>query len=508
MNAMRDARGIRAWTPAIGTEPMVRVGVILDQDARDAVNLRLPGQRYTIGSGGAGGPAEQVVSFYLEPRTTLEVRHAADALAVRIGDGPARTVRTVRLSCDAGAGSSPTSAAAASLTGADAPVVVAGAVVDAPAAPDLRPGRIIAPGAGVLVRDVAAGRGFHWQKQVDQTLPGTIELLPGRRGVVLVNELPLEDYLAGVITAEMSGACPVEFLKAQCVVARSWLLALTEPKHDADPFDRCNDDCCQRYQGTGNLSATALEAVRATRGRVLMAPTGNVLDANYGKSCGGISETPRAVWGVDKPGLSPIVDAPADAAERRFLPITENNLDEYLDGAWLGRTRIYCSPNVVPMDTIARYLGRVDEADDYFRWTVRYERRELEQLLAEKLPQAPDLPALRDLRVLSRGVSGRANAIEVEWQEADGRIVRARLEGEYRIRAALHRKFLYSSAFAVRIARDPDGRPRTVTLRGAGWGHGVGLCQIGALGMALSGVDFQAICRHYYPQARLASVYG
>jgi peptidoglycan hydrolase-like amidase len=360
---------------------------------------------------------------------------------------------------------------------------------------------------GVLVRDVVVGRGFHWQKRIDQTLAGALELLPGRRGVVLVNELPLEEYLAGVITAEMSGACPLDFLKAQCLVARSWLLAMTEPKHDSDPFDRCNDDCCQRYQGTGELNATALEAVRLTRGRVLLDPSGGVLDANYAKCCGGVSETPRTVWGVDKPGLAPIVDAPVGAGERRFFPITEENLGEYLDGDWLRTTRIYCSPNVVPPDAIARYLGRVDEIGDYFRWTARYERRKLEELLIEKLPEARELATLRELRVTKRGVSGRAHAVDVQWEDESGSLVDGCLDSEYRIREALHRKFLYSSAFAVRTERDADDRIKTVTLRGAGWGHGVGLCQIGALGMALSRIDFESICRHYYPKAGLATVY-
>jgi len=463
MNATRGPVGMREWKRDAALEPVVRLGIILDRDAFGSVHLRLPGQQYRVDGPGA-------TSRVLQPHTSIEVRHADNALLVRIGDEPAMTVRSLRLSC--------------------------------PTPPTL------AAGAGVLVRDVVAGRGFHWQKRIDQTLSGALKLLPGQHGVVLVNELPLEDYLAGVITAEMSGACPADFLKAQCVVARSWLLAMTEPKHDAEPFDRCNDDCCQRYQGTAELSPTALEAVRATRGLALLDPAGNVLDANYAKSCGGISETPLTVWGIDKPGLSAIVDAPPDANERRFFPITDSNLDQYLDGDWLKATRIYCSPNVVPADAIGRYLGRVDESGDYFRWTVRYERSELEKLLREAVPEARDLAVLRDIRVTARGVSGRAHVVELEWEDAAGRIITVQLDSEYRIRQVLHRKFLYSSAFAARTQRDADDRLKTVTLRGAGWGHGVGMCQIGALGMALSGIDYETICRHYYPEARLARVYG
>jgi SpoIID/LytB domain protein len=454
--------GIRQWTRDRGVEPTVRVGIIRDRDALSTVHLRLPDQAYTV-VGGRAPPAP------LEPGTPVEVSHAADRLAVSVGGRPAVTVDALRLT-----------------------------------PPGRRP---LEPHTGVLVRDVVAGRGFHWEKRVDQTLAGGLELLPGRRGVVLVNELPLEDYLAGVITAEMSGACPADLLKAQCVVARSWLLALTEPKHEDEPFDRCNDDCCQRYQGTGDLSVTALEAVRATRGRALLDPAGGVLDANYAKCCGGISETPQTVWGVDKPGLSAVVDAPPDAEARRFFPVTDRNLDEYLDGEWLAKTRIYCSPNVVPTEAIGRYLGRVDEADEYFRWTVRYECRELEELLRQKLPQARELATLRDLRVTARGVSGRASAVELEWERAGGRAVHTRLDSEYRIRDALHPSFLFSSAIQFHVKRDVAGDLRGVAIRGAGWGHGVGMCQIGALGMALSGIDYETICRHYYPAARLVLVY-
>lgn len=462
MSAVGGEVSIREWTRERGVEPVVRIGIILDQDGQNAVHLDLPIQPYNLTSPGYRDAV-------LAPRTHVEIRRVGAGLELRSGTAPAQRVPVLRL---------------------------------APATPTP-----LTPAAGVLVHDIVAGRGFHWQRRIDQTLAGTLEFSAGRNGVVLVNELPLEDYLAGVITAEMSGACPADLLKAQCVVARSWLLAMTEPKHVDEPFDRCNDDCCQRYQGNGDLSPTALAAARDTRGVTLLAPTGAVLDANYAKSCGGISETPWAVWGLEKPGISPVVDAPPDAPERRFFPVTDENLDEYLDGAWLQTTRCYCSPLVVPVDAIGRYLGRVDTTDDYFRWTMCYARSELEQLLREKLDDARGLAELRDVRVRARGVSGRAYIVEAEWADADGQIIRRRIESEYRIRQVLHRKFLYSSAFAVRPERDAAGALTSVTLRGAGWGHGVGLCQIGALGMALCGIDYETICRHYYPKAQLATVY-
>src|SRR5688572_6060022 len=177
-----------------------------------------------------------------------------------------------------------------------------------------------AKGDGVLVKGVVAGRGFHWQKNVDQTLAGKLEIIPTPRGLVLVNELPLEWYLAGVITSEMSSKCPIEFFRSQVIAARSWLLAFTEPKHRGQPFDRCNDDDCQRYQGTGDLTPLAIEAVESTRGLCLVAE-GKVVDANYSKSCGGIVELPEHIWRGPKAGLGPQVDAPAKDEAWKFMPV-------------------------------------------------------------------------------------------------------------------------------------------------------------------------------------------
>jgi stage II sporulation protein D len=461
--------GLSDWTLGTPAEPTVRVGVFLDNDAAASIRL-MPVQGPAVLSS-PGGP-----HLTLEPRLEVEVRHARPALSVRIGQQPGRTVPSVRLHA-------------------------------APVAADLlvrRPGDCE---AGILVRDVPAGRGFHWQKRLDQILPGTLELTAGRQGVVLVNELPLETYLAGVITAEMSAACPLEFLKAQAIVARSWLLATTEPKHASEPFDRCNDDCCQRYQGIGGLTAAALAGVHDTRGVVLLNPVGKILDANYSKCCGGITETPWAVWGLGKPGIKPVVDAPPGALERRFFPVNDENLDEYLEGEWLTATQIYCGPNAVVPESLGRYLGRVDRPGDYFRWKVRYPRGEFEELLRANLTDAAGLSELRDIRVRARGASGRAYTVQVEWLDDKGQTILSRLDGEYRIRQALHRRFLYSSAFAIRPERDTTGRLSAIALRGAGWGHGVGMCQIGALGMALSGHDAETICSHYYAAAKLGNVY-
>ncbi len=443
-------------------EPFIRIGVILARDARDVIRLRTAGV-------GARMETPLRAGYSLAARADVTIGRVDAGVELRATDGT--MLRAERLSVRPHGEASTASS------------------------------------DGTLVRDVVAGRGFHWQRNIDQTLAGTLEILPAEGGLVLVNELPVETYLSGVISAEMSGACPGEFLRAQCVVARSWLLAATEDKHDADPFDRCNDDCCQRYQGLADVSPSVAAAVQGTRGWVLLNPRGEFLDANYAKSCGGMSETPWAVWGVEKPGLEPIVDAPANDAVHRYFPLSEENMDDYLDGSWVRATKAWCSPNVVSRAELERFLGRVDVTDDYFRWTVRYERAELEALLAEKIDELSEIQQLEDLRVVERGPGGRVSRIELDWIDRSGAVRVSILESEYHIREVLHTRFLYSSAIAVRREREADGTLTAITLRGAGWGHGVGMCQIGALGMALAGHSCSDICRHYYPASTLAVAY-
>ncbi len=462
LNITEEPIDIHQWTPASRAEPSVRIGVILESDQVDRIHVVLQDGACRV----TGNHTDDVT---LPSCTDLTVERTDEGLILHTAEdtlGP-----TDRLRIDPQE------------------------KIDA------------ARGAGILVRDIVAGRGFHWQKNADQTLQGSLEFVNAPGGIVMVNDILLEDYLVGVITAEMGSACPVEFLKAQCVVARSWLLAMTEPKHEDEPFDRCNDDCCQRYQGTGDMSKSAIDAVRGTRGLVLIDPKNKVLDANYAKSCGGISELAEHVWGRPKPGISAVIDAPKGDPVHDFMPVTESNLDAFLNGDWLSHTRAYCSTHVVPVDSISKYLGRVDEVDDYFRWDVKYSRDELEGLLRDKLPEAEMISELRDVRVTSRGVSGRASRLELRWIDENGNEQTHTLDSEYRIREVLHRGFLYSSAFALTIRRGGDGKIETIHLRGAGWGHGAGLCQIGALGMGLTGHDVDAICMHYYPDAVLQAVY-
>jgi peptidoglycan hydrolase-like amidase len=314
----------------------------------------------------------------------------------------------------------------------------------------------------------------------------------------------------------MSGECPIDFLKAQCVVARSWTLANTERKHADLGIDYCNDDCCQRYQGLDGVTEAARRAVAETAGEVLIAPGGElrVVDANYSKSCGGIAEDPRYVWpDIPKPGLSPLVDAPASSPIRAMYPLGESKVREFLTGGWLERCDAYCSDRAVPPDAIGRYLGRVDTPEGFFRWKVTLRREQLETLLERKLFQRLEVPEaerpsrLDRVRVTRRGVSGRATEVVLDYMDRDGRARSFTLSDQYWIRHALHESFLYSSAFLVEETR-AGGVLEEVTLVGAGWGHGAGFCQIGGLGMALQNIGYRNILAHYFPTSTLCKVYA
>ncbi|MEP0841717.1 MAG: SpoIID/LytB domain-containing protein [Phycisphaerae bacterium] len=465
MTAM-DGPTLSTWTPQDLREPRVRVGVVLPADRMHAIRMVLPAAPCRILLDGREVGA--TVAGEAEVRAD-EAGVILEGAKGRIGPGTVLALEPARH-------------------------------------------RRLRHGEGVELRGLITGRGFHWQKRVALTLPGALEFHPADEGLLVVNVLPLEDYLACVLTSEMSGACPLEFLKSQVLVARSWVLVHSEDKHPGLPIDRCNDDCCQRYQGTSFLTDSAVLAVAGTRGRVICHSGGGILDANYSKSCGGVIEAPEFLWGAPKPGQRAAVDAPPAAPEHRFLPVTEANLAEYLAGDWIRRSEVYCSPSVVPEETLPRYLGGVDEGGAYFRWKLRHRREDLERLLRKKVlarrphGQAP-LERLTALRPLRRGRSGRVIELEVGYLDPQGRPAVLVIHDQYHIRDALHEKFLFSSAFAVEAEPDGRGGVAAFTLTGAGWGHGAGLCQIGALGMALRGHDAEAIIHHYFDGVVMRACY-
>lgn len=450
------------------TEPFIRVGVVLPQDSiRHLVFVLPPGAEYRI-SGGA-----EETTFRADLPTSGDARMIGDQIEITLA-----TVPTPR-------------------------VFKGDTLKVSPVAPQK-----LEKGAGILLKGLVAGRGFHWQKPLDQTLLGSIQFHPWKTGaLIVVNELPVEQYMAGVLTGEMSGECPLEFMKAQTVAARSWYFAGGEMgKHTPLPFSRCNDDCCQRYQGTGDLSPRAIQTIEETRGEVMVSKNGTVVDANYSKSCGGILADPAVIWGGPKPAQHTGPDAPKNSSVARFFPVTDANVREYLTGDWLATTDVFCGPNAVPEKDLPKYLGRVDVAQHYFRWTVRYSQTELEEILARKVP-LPDLKTLTGLRLGNRESSGRLSDLTVNYISTTGKASRHRINGQYNIRNALHPSFLYSSAFVLDTKPGADDTPSEYIFRGGGWGHGAGLCQIGALGMALKGYPYNEIVEHYFHGIALRKAY-
>jgi SpoIID/LytB domain protein len=239
-----------------------------------------------------------------------------------------------------------------------------------------------------------------------------------------------------------------------------------------------------------------------------MSDGATVVDANYSKCCGGVVEDPGHVWGHGKAGLAALADAPRTSALSSLLPVTDANIDAYLASERSAASEAYCAPASVSDDELRGYLGRVDRGGGHFRWSISHERTELEAILRRSGCAPADLAALDDLTVTQRGVSGRATEVRLAYLTDRGERAVAAIRDQYRIRQALHSSFLFSSAFRVRVERDAAGAAVRFHLDGAGWGHGAGLCQIGALGMALAGHDFRAILEHYFPTARLETAYS
>lgn len=351
----------------------------------------------------------------------------------------------------------------------------------------------------IELKDVPAGRGFHWNKVIDVKLSGKITIKSSGGNLVLINHLKLEDYLACVATSEMSAECPANFLEAQAIAARSWMLANVEQKHVHLGFDVCNDDCCQRFQGINNLSIQSKNAVNATRGLVLMY-NGQIADARYSKSCGGMTEKFENLWeNVPKAYLSNIFDGEGT----KDIDLTrEDDLRKWV----LSVPESYCSPHYVDENKLQRYLGSVDEEANYFRWRLEITQEEITQNIREKCDI--DITCVNALVPVNRAGSGRILKLQIQYTGSDGQRRMMVVEKDFNVRKILHEKFLFSSALAITAQYEHDNTiPVGFYYYGAGWGHGAGMCQIGALGMALKGFDAASMLKHYYPGTELVRIY-
>lgn len=340
---------------------------------------------------------------------------------------------------------------------------------------------------------VTIGIGFHWERTERQVFRGALRVLRRPAGLTVVNDVPLEEYVTSVVSSEMSATCPAELLKAHAVISRSWLkgpsaagVAPSGPEtqgeirrwygREAHPdFEVCADDHCQRYQGiTKAFSPAAAGAVRATAGEMLL-HGGAVCDTRFSKCCGGLTERYDTAW--DDQEIPYLVSFP----DGEGAPVPAD-----LEAFIRSRPPAFC--NTTDPELLARILPGFDqETRDFYRWSVTYGTEELGEIVAARL--GVDLGPIVALEPLARGPSGRLFRLRITG--ARGTLVVGK---ELEIRRALSRSHLYSSAFVV--DRDAAGR---FVLIGAGWGHGVGLCQIGAAVMAERGFGYREILAHYYP---------
>lgn len=336
---------------------------------------------------------------------------------------------------------------------------------------------------------VTIGKQFHWERQQVQVFTGTLHLIQQGGQIVVINELPLEDYLVSVISSEMKSTCSLQFLKVSAVISRSWLLAQLRQKKDKTPsfiqtddeiirwwdcedhdlFDVCADDHCQRYQGITQASnPNVRQAVSETRGQVLMGD-GEICDARFGKCCGGQTNEFQYCWqNIRKSYLTSVTDPFCNTSDREVLSQVLNDYD---------------------LETM-----------NFYRWEVRFTQQQLRQLIERNLGMK--FGDILRLEPLEAGPAGHISRLRIVGSQRTYIIGK-----ELMIRKTLSTSHLLSSAFTVSLEDLQNGVPQTIVLNGKGWGHGVGMCQIGAAVMGHQGYSYQDILTHYYPGATIHQLY-
>ncbi len=344
--------------------------------------------------------------------------------------------------------------------------------------------------------DVTIGVNFHWERKETQTFSGVLRLVVEADSICAINELPVENYLESVISSEMSATSSKELLKAHAVISRSWLLAQLVKRargvengdnffsfikkedelirwydrEDHTIFDVCADDHCQRYQGiTRATNPYVAKAVRATRGQILLS-NGEICDARFSKCCGGRTEEYQYCWeNIRKPYLVSVEDEFCNTSDPQIISQVLNDYDQ--------------------------------ETQDFYRWHVTYTQKELAALISDNMKM--DFGQIVDLIPLERGKSGRISRLKIVGTKRSFTIGK-----ELEIRRVLSKSHLLSSAFEVEKTFGKDNTvPTSFRLNGAGWGHGVGLCQIGAAVMGEKGYKYDEILLHYYQSAEIKKIY-
>lgn len=373
-----------------------------------------------------------------------------------------------------------------------------------------------------LIRNVTIGVKFHWERKEKERFSGLLKLKKDKDKIAVINLLPIEKYLTSVISSEMSAKSSLQLLKAHAIVSRSWLLAQIEKskslkkakskysssfesadehikwydREDHDLFDVCADDHCQRYQGVTKIfTEVARNAVTQTQGIVLMSGD-NICDARYSKSCGGISESFQNVWEPIRYDYLTSID------DYKFPPETFNTdfTAERNAVKWIkGNPLSYC--NTTDKKILSQVLLDYDqETTDFFRWKIVYTQAELSEIIKTK--SGIDFGNIIDLVPIERGKSSRLIKLKIVGSNKT-MVVGKELE----IRKFLSKSHLYSSAIVIEKSDIQNGVPQKFEIFGAGWGHGVGLCQIGAAVMAERGHEFDEILLHYFKNAELKKIY-
>ncbi|MCK3683421.1 SpoIID/LytB domain-containing protein [Maribellus sp. YY47] len=372
------------------------------------------------------------------------------------------------------------------------------------------------------LKDVVIGVNFHWEQKENQKFKGALKLIVEDGKVTAINVLPLENYLISVISSEMSANSSLELLKAHAIISRSWLIAQIEKqeqitgatekyestfvseheyikwydREDHSNFHVCADDHCQRYQGVTRAdNPNVVKAVNETSG-VILSYDGKVCDARFSKACGGIAERFENCWEpVSHPYLTAVVDNPQfPAGFEQDLTIEKNAAKWITD-----EPEAFC--NTHDEVVLKQVLNDYDwSAKDFYRWTVEYSQAEISDLIRRR--SGIDFGDILDLVPVERGTSGRLIRMKIVGSKRTITVGK-----ELEIRRWLSESHLYSSAFLVEKLEVENGLPGKFVLKGAGWGHGVGLCQIGAAVMGHKGYKYDEILKHYFKNATLEKRY-
>ena len=370
--------------------------------------------------------------------------------------------------------------------------------------------------------DVTIGVNFHWEQKENQRFQGALKLIIEKEKITAINVLPIEKYLISVISSEMSANSSLDLLKAHAIISRSWLIAqiekqdkLTETatsyesnfetksefikwydREDHMNFHVCADDHCQRYQGTTRAhNPNVVSAVNETKG-VVLAYDGVICDARFSKCCGGVAELFENCWEpINHPYLTAVIDNAAVPNGFKTNLTLEENAVPWLKGA----PEAFC--NTDDEEVLKQVLNEYDwTAKDFYRWSVEYSQEELSALIFKR--SGRNFGQILNLVPVKRGTSGRLIKLRII-----GSKMTLTVGKELEIRRCLSESHLYSSAFTVETKGLVDGIPQKFVLHGAGWGHGVGLCQIGAAVMGHKGYKFDQILHHYFKNITLEKRY-